>query len=90
MIYTSSLISLSEKVAAETEKEIISQLNDFISRNLIEIQTGPLTFVQSMQTSTVEVRRSVKLVLKDKEYVEKLEKENSELKDLIAKIKATI
>ena len=81
---------LAFEVAKQTEESILAQLNDFISRGLLEIEMGPITFVSSDISMRVEVRQRVALKLKDKEYIQKLEAENKELRDLIVKIKGII
>lgn len=67
------------EVIRETENKLLEQLNDFISRDLITVEKGPLTIVQDQLTSNLLIQQSVQLVLKDKEYILKLEKENKEL-----------
>jgi hypothetical protein len=48
--------------------------------------TQPI-LVQDYTSTKIEVRQQVRLTLKDKEYIEKLEKENQEMKDLLEAIK---
>lgn len=74
-------------VGEAREKSILSQLNDFISRGLIEVRIKGTQFVMAHDSATVEYREVVELVLKDKEYIEKLEKENAELKSYAEEIK---
>lgn len=81
---------LAKESAKQTESIILEQLNDFISRGLIIIEkTQPVLTTEIDQNNNYQVRlnQSCRLVLKDKEYIEKLEKENQELKELISKIK---
>lgn len=77
------------KLAAEqSEKVVLAQLNDFISRGLIVLEsTGPL-LTRSSDSDKIEMRYACNLVLKDKEYILKLEKENKEMKELLEKLKA--
>jgi hypothetical protein len=78
---------LARVVGEAREKSIVSQLNDFISRGLIDIQIKGQQFVMAHDSPTVEYREVVELVLKDKEYIEKLEKENTELKVCVEEIR---
>ena len=79
--------SVLREVYKNSEAVILSQLNDFVSRGLIEIeQTGPI-LVQSADADTIECRIGVNLILKDKEYIERLEKENADFKALIRRMK---
>lgn len=74
---------VAQDVAKATEASILEQLNDFVSRGLIEIQiTGP-TLVQDFMSNKILVQQQCRLVLKDKMYIENLEKENAKLKALI-------
>jgi hypothetical protein len=68
------------------ENLILTQLNDFISRGLIEVQTTGSIIVRSPDSNDIEVKEAVTLVLKDKEYIEKLEQENRELKDKLESV----
>lgn len=83
-----------QKIAKETEKSILGQLNELVKRGLLEVQTTGPTLVQRQDTFNgeyiIDVVQSVNLVLKDQEYIEQLEKENKELKEIIEKIKKVI
>lgn len=78
---------LAHDIHAATEKEILDQLNDFVSRGLIVIEMTQPVLVQDWNSHVIKVSQKVKLTLKDKEYIEKLEKENQEMKDLLEAIK---
>lgn len=75
-------------LAKEKESAIMEQLNDFVSRGLIEIQETQPQFVRSELEDKIEVRQSVKLVLKDKEYIEQLEAKVKKYEDIFAALKA--
>lgn len=78
--YLNSADELAKKVAKAREDIIVASINDFISRGLIEIRVVSSGFIRTPDSSDIQYRESVELVLKDKEYIEKLEKENAELK----------
>ena len=78
-----SLSTMTEELAKQSQDIILEQLNDLISRNLLVVEQGPLQLIQEYNSNTIKVAQNVKLVLKDKEYIEKLEKENQELKNTI-------
>jgi len=91
---TKDIIQESERnFESKREKIILEQLSDLINRGLLEIQsTVPvITRKDSPENSKVELEISsaVRLVLKDREYIEKLEKENGELKAIIEALKCT-
>lgn len=81
---------IARDAAKATETFILEQLNDFVSRGLIELRMGPQVITQDMYSSKLNIAQTVSLVLKDKEYIEKLENENKELKDLIKKMKEVV
>lgn len=69
-----------------TEKGVLDQLNDFVKRGLIVVEMTQPVLVQDMHSTEIKIQQYVKLTLKDKEYIEKLEKENQEMKDLLETI----
>lgn len=73
-------------IAKQQESIILAQLNDFVSRGLILIEQGPMQIVQDEYSDKLVLKSSVRLILKDKEYIEKLEKINIDLKDLIQRM----
>lgn len=78
---------LAKKVATETEKTILQQLNDFISRGLIEVEITQPVFVQDKSTNTVTYKSAVNLKLKDRDYILKLEEKVKLLEELVEKFK---
>ena len=78
------------KMASATESTILQQINDFISRGLIVVEVMEPLMMLEPDSDQVVIRQSVRLVLKDKEYVEKLEVENKELKEKIKAIKDSL
>jgi hypothetical protein len=81
MIHTNEYASkLLFEASKQTERLILDQLNDFISRGLIEIEMGPMTLVNSQISTQVEMRQTVQLRLKDREYIKKLEQDNEALR----------
>lgn len=78
------------QINEKTENLILEQLNDLISRNLLVVELGPISLVQTMDSTKVEIKRSVRLVLKDKEYIEKLELENATLIEKLELIRESL
>ena len=70
---------LTDKISKSVQEEILGQLNYLVNRGLLEVQYGDLVLTNDATTNNVQVQRSVNLVLKDKEYVERLERENDKL-----------
>lgn len=87
MYTTNSLIQkVTEDLLRQKENLLMEQLNDFISRGLIEIQETQPVIVKEVNLLEPDgfkltLRQSVRLVLKDKEYIKKLEEENKDLKE---------
>lgn len=78
-----ALEDITEQVNRETERSLQSQLNELLSRGLLEIRKQQPTLILE-PGHKVSVRHSVELVLKNQEYVEALEKERDELKAEVA------
>lgn len=70
---------LSASIAKDVQNEILSQLNYLVSRGLLEVEYGPLVMTQDPTSNSLNVSKSVNLVLKEKEYIDKLELENDKL-----------
>ena len=82
-----SATKIAKEVAQQTEAKILEQLEDFVKRDLIEIEVSDLEIVQGPLSGKLEVRRRVNLRLKDREYIERLEKENADFKKALEHLK---
>lgn len=71
---------IAKQVAAAQESAIMGQLNELVSRGLLVVELTQMTLHQDGLSGEVKVSQGCRLVLKDQEYVERLEKENKELK----------
>lgn len=72
------------------EAYILEQLNELISRGLLVIcETQPI-IVRDQYSDKIEIRQSIKLLLKDQEYIVKLETENAQLKVRLQNIEEVI
>lgn len=83
MIEVKTMSSLADEIVKETHNKILLQLNDFISRGLISVEVREPIFVRSYDSNTIEYKQEVTLVLKDKQYIERLERENKYLRETI-------
>lgn len=81
---------LIKQSAKKQEEYILSQLNEFISRGLIVVERTQVTFIRDEMSNEIKISQGIRLVLKDQEYIEKLEKENKELKNLISVVKLSL
>ena len=90
MIDYTNFNSIAKELAKQSETILLDQLNEFISRGLIVVHHGPTGFVHDPYTNKVTIQSSVKLVLKDQDYIEQLEKENKALKEQIEKTNEVI
>lgn len=82
--YNTYVNDILQDLARQKDQLIIDQLGDLLQRGLLVIESTQPVLVESYDPShnknKIELKQSVKLVLKDKEYIERLEKENAELK----------
>lgn len=62
--------------AEQTESLLLEQLNDLLSRGLLVVEKTEPVLIQD-STGKVQIHQKINLTLRDKEYIEKLEKENS-------------
>lgn len=85
MEYT-SISKVLDEFVKEQEHIILDQLNDLIKRGLLVIESTKPTLVQNADSDKISVQQSIRLTLKDIDYIEKLEKENQELKEKIMKL----
>lgn len=77
---------IANDIRVSTEKVILEQLNDFISRGLIVIESTQPILVQDPTSASLKIVQHVKLTLKDKEYIVKLEEENKRLNQLVSNL----
>lgn len=85
-IHDSLAETVVDRICKKNEELILEQLNDFVRRGLISIECGPMSLVRDLDQDKISISQTVRLVLKDKEYIEKLELENSQLKELVREI----
>lgn len=72
-----------EKIAKQKEALILEQINDLVKRNLLVVEMGEMILIQDPDKHEIQLRQQIRLTLKDKEYIEKLEEENTLLKSEI-------
>lgn len=81
--------SLVEKVAREsarvTEESILDQLNELVSRGLLLIEETKPTLHRSVDSNKISIEKSIRLVLKDQEYIENLESKVKNLEESLEK-----
>ncbi len=72
---------IANHIAKKREDEIVNQLNEHISRGLIEIEHTPQHFVSDpFVPGKIEIRTGVRLKLKEQQYIESLEKKIEAIK----------
>lgn len=75
-----------KELSKQKEQIILDQLSDLVSRGLLVIEETQPTIVRREDHHgdyRFELKQAVKLTLKDKEYIENLEKENKKLRNKI-------
>lgn len=70
------------------EKEVLSQLSELVKRGLLRLEMGQLALAQ--EQGELKIVQMVRLTLRDKEYIENLEKENKELREIHAKLQGVL
>lgn len=66
---------------SQGETLVLSQLGELVTRGLLVIEkTQPVLTQEPGPGCNLKVSQAVRLVLKDREYIEKLEGENADLK----------
>lgn len=90
MYNTNNIINEITKQISEKQNDLLmEQLNDLVSRGLLIIEHTQPVLVRSISEDKIELRQAIKLTLKDKEYIIKLEEENEQMKNqLEALVKA--
>nr|BDT27284.1 hypothetical protein BHI3_07500 [Bacteriovorax sp. HI3] len=83
------MLEVSQKIAQAQQDSILEQLSFFVERGLITLELGQLVMTRSTDLS-LKVSQRVHLKLNNHEYVEKLERENKEYKEIIDRLKAAI
>lgn len=83
-----SLERIANQISQHTERVILEQLNELLKRGLLVLERGPMQLSMSKDPVTYEDRlqisQTVKLKLKDQEYIEALEKRVEQLQQLTA------
>jgi hypothetical protein len=79
MFETSFLESTVRKLFEQREAIIMTQLQDLIQKGILVVELGEMVFIQHAYKAEIELHQAVKLTLRDKEYIEKLEQENADL-----------
>ncbi len=66
---------LLKTVSKNTEDIMLEQLEDMLKRGVLVVEKSEPVLIQDAQTQKVTVQQKIKLTLKDKEYIERLEGE---------------
>ena len=72
--------------AKQTEERLLAQLNWLVDRGLLVVRKTDPKFLQ-LHDGRLVMEQDIRLELLDKEYVEKLENENTKLKMQLEKLK---
>lgn len=75
-----------ERLAQQKEKMILDQLDDLVKEGLLVIEQGPMSLVQMAHNNEMIVAQEVKIVLRDKEYIQSLKDEIEALKRVLKNI----
>lgn len=70
----------------QKELYIFRQLKELINRGLLVVNEGETVLTRNLENSAIEYSQTIELVLKDQEYIERLEKELAEANRKLAAI----
>lgn len=79
--------TLMHKSAQAREEAILAQLNDLIQKGILVLKTNGSSFYRASDSNELIYKEQILVELKDREYIEKLEKENAEMRAYIDGIK---
>jgi len=85
-MYIQSISEIANDIAKQSDRILLDQLGELITKGLLEVQYGPLLLTQSPYEDKLQVGRSISLKLKDREYIERLEKKIDTLEQAILKL----
>lgn len=78
--------SILKKSMRQKELYIFRQLKELINRGLLVVNEGETVLTRNLENSAIEYSQTIELVLKDQEYIERLEKELAEANRKLAAI----
>lgn len=76
-----------QRLMKSQENLLMEQLKELVDRDLLVIETTTPVIVRDVDSDQFSLKQMVRFKLKDQEYIEKLEKENFELKAQIENLK---
>lgn len=83
---TIDINEITKALSLQKDNIILNQLSDLVSRGLLVVEETQPVLVKEDHSANIILKQQVRLTLKNIEYIEKLEKENSELKLLLSKM----
>ena len=83
MDFSPHIKTLMHDAAQQKEKILVNQINELVSRGLLVIEQGEMQFVRLEHEEKIEMRQNCRIVLKDQEYIEKLEAQVDRLKKVM-------
>lgn len=72
------------EINEKQEQNLLQGLNELVSRGLLFVKKSAPVFTQDENTNNIVFSQSVELILKEQEYIEKLEAENLQMKEKLA------
>jgi hypothetical protein len=90
MNYLQDWSKILKDVLVQKESLVLEQLSDLVKRGLLVIEQSEPVLVQDLYADKLVLKQAVRLSLKDKEYIEKLEAENTALKEQLLKIQEAV
>ena len=81
---------LVETATKAREESVLSHLRDLVDKGILVMKVDDWTFYREEHSNQLVYKEKVELQLNVQEYIDKLEKENSEMKEYIKEIKSLL
>ena len=81
---------LVETAASAREEAVLAHLRDLVEKGILVMKVDDWTFFRDELSNQLVYKEKVELQLNAQEYIDKLEKENSEMKEYIKEIKSLL
>lgn len=82
--------TVSASLLQEKESVILKELNKLVDKGLLVVVQKEPVLTREKNSNEVKVSQEIGLILKDQEYINKLEEENKKLREIVGSEKFSI
>lgn len=90
MTGSADMKSMVTAIAREKEKQLLLQLGDLVTKGLLVMEEGETVLVQDPCSPDLQLRSTVRLVLKDKDYIAALEQKVEQLEKRLEDVASAV